>query len=163
MGSLVTIHRDHAQFFSLTRSRGLLFRDLWCYQVKCLMWWQSHWNRALCEIMQSRTRRRTTPVMCSSATNGNFTARREPDLSSFLRRGSSAVSERLAHALEKQGKGKNCLLSTDVWHLENMCIFTWSVRQDTHTFYHLAFGAWFRDFGNFSLTSGEFGSSPKAT
>lgn len=102
--------------------------------------------------MQSKTRRRTTPVMCSSTANNNSTARRDPDLSSFLRRGSSTASVAFAHALEKQGKGKNYLLSSNVWHLYNVGIFTWRIRQDTHTFYHLAFGAGFRDLGKFSLT-----------
>lgn len=83
MDGLVTIHRDHVEFFSPTQSR-------WCVIQRptvlpgSVIRLQSHRHRASCEIMQPRTRRKTTPVVCNSIANSNFIARREPDLSSFL-------------------------------------------------------------------------------
>lgn len=91
--------------------------------------------------MQSRMRRRTTPVACNSIANGSFIPGREPG-SSFLRRGSTTVSpERPVHELEKQGKGEDRLKSTNMRHLQDVCVFTLSARQHAHSFYHSAFRA----------------------
>lgn len=115
MDGLVTLYRNHIEFFSPTRSR-------WCViQRPMVLPGKVSYS---CRVTSTGLHVKLCSqgpgegVMCNPVANGNFIARREPGPSSFLRKGSTTLSpERPVCVPEKRGKGEDYLQSTNMQHL----------------------------------------------